>query len=114
MRLRKLVTSVLVAGTALSSLPALSGCYATTYGTSGYVAVDLPPPREEIVVYRPGYVWVHGRWVSRGRSWVWRGGYYERERPNQVFVQGYWEHRGRNHVWVDGGWRRTGRVVIRR
>jgi hypothetical protein len=109
MGLRKLLASVIALGT-------LGGCYGTTtatYRTSGYVVAEVPAPREEIVLYRPGYIWVHGRWVQRDGRWAWRGGYYERERPNHIYVQGYWERRGPRRVWVDGGWQTTGRVVVR-
>jgi WXXGXW repeat (2 copies) len=108
--LRKMLAGILVAGAALSTVPVMSGCYAT----EAYVVEDAPPPaRREVVVYRPGYVWVHGHWTRPGRHWVWRSGYYERERPDAVYVEGRWERRGRGHVWVDGGWRARGRVIVR-
>ena len=105
--LRKFVAALVVAGSTVAAVPAMSGCYG-----SAYVVEDGPPaPREEIVVSRPGFIWVHGHWTRPGRTWVWRGGYYERERPEHVWVDGRWERRGRGHVWVDGGWR--ARVSIR-
>jgi len=83
---------------------ALTGCYAET---GGYVVEEAPPaPREEVVVYRPGHVWVHGHWHHDNGHYVWRGGYYERERPGYIFVEGRWERRGHKHVWVEGGWHR--------
>jgi hypothetical protein len=109
--LRKMLAALLVAGAALTTVPAMTGCYASG---GAYVVEDTPPPpREEIVTYRPGYVWIHGRWTRPSGHWVWRGGYYERERPNHVYVEGRWERRGRGHVWVDGGWRPRGGVVVR-
>jgi hypothetical protein len=73
-----------------------------------------PPVREEIVVARPGFVWIHGHWArSPERRWVWRGGYYERERPGYAYREGHWEQRGRAHVWVDGGWRARSSISIR-
>lgn len=108
--LRHWLTAVVISGAALSGLPMISGC--TAEGT--YVVEDAPPPpREEVVTYRPGFVWIHGRWSHPGHRWVWEGGRYERERANQVYVEGRWERRGRGHVWVDGGWRDRGGVVIR-
>jgi hypothetical protein len=105
-----MLTALLVAGVGVTALPAMTGCYATE---SAYV-VDVPPaPREEVVVYRSGFVWVHGHWTRPGNRWEWRGGFYERERPNAVYVEGRWERRGRGHVWVDGGWRARGRVTVR-
>jgi hypothetical protein len=110
--LRNILSVLLVSGTALTTVPVMSGCYATT---DGYVEVDDPPPpaREEVVTYRPGFVWIHGRWTRPGGSWAWAGGHYERERSNQVYVEGRWERRGHGHVWVDGGWRARGGVVVR-
>jgi len=107
--LRNMLTALLVAGAAVPALPAMTGCAAE----AAYV-VDAPPaPREEVVVYRPGFVWVHGHWTRPGSTWVWRGGTYERERPGMTYVEGRWERRGRGHVWVDGGWRARGTVTIR-
>src|ERR1041384_3582452 len=82
---RKMLAAFVVAGSAVAALPAMSGCYATG---GAYLVEDAPPPaREEVVVARPGYVWIHGRWTHPGRTWVWRGGYYERERADQVYVE---------------------------
>src|ERR1044071_9571004 len=109
--LRKMLAALVVAGSAVAALPAMSGCYASG---GAYIVEDAPPPpREEIVVARPGVVGIHGRWTHPGRAWVWRGGYYERERADQVYVEGRWERRGRSHVWVDGGWRARAHVTVR-
>jgi hypothetical protein len=105
------LAALLVASAAFTALPAMTGCYAT--GGAYLVEDEPPPPREEIVTYRPGFIWIHGRWEHPGNRWAWHGGYYERERPNAVYVDGRWERRGRGHVWVDGGWRARGRVVVR-
>jgi hypothetical protein len=111
MKLRNIVATLFVASAAFAAVPAMTGCYATG---GAYVVEDVPPPpREEVVVTRPGHVWIHGRWTRPGDRWAWRGGYYERERPNQVFVEGRWERRGRGHVWIDGGWRARAGVVVR-
>jgi hypothetical protein len=108
--LREILAASLVAGAALTA-SAMTGCYATE---DAYIVDDNPPPvRQEIVVSRPGFVWVHGHWTRPGGHWAWRGGYYERERPNHIYVDGRWERRGRGHVWVDGGWRARANVTIR-
>lgn len=109
---RQLFSALLLAGTAAAAMPAIAGCYATE-GAYVIEASAPPPARAEVVVSRPGYVWVPGRWTHPGRHWVWQPGYYERERPGHVYVEGRWERRGRGVIWVDGGWRTRGRVVIR-
>ena len=98
-------------------LAPLALALATASGCAGqaYVVDDSPPPpREEVMVYRPGFVWVHGNWARRGHRWDWRAGHYERDRPGYVYMHGRWDHRGRNYVWVNGGWRARSGVVVRR
>jgi hypothetical protein len=108
---RNLLAALLVAGAAITAIPAMTGCYVSE---GAYVVAEAPPPtRYETVVYRPGYAWVRGHWTRPGRYWVWRGGYYVRERPDAVYVDGRWERRGRGHVWVEGGWRPRAGVVVR-
>lgn len=108
--LRNIVAALLVTGAALS-VPAMTGCYASE--DAYLVAEAPPPPREEIVVARPGFIWIHGHWNHAGGHWLWRPGYYERVRPNMVYVEGRWERRGRGHVWIDGGWRARAHVTVR-
>lgn len=108
--IRDILAALVVTGAALTA-PVMTGCYASE---DAYVTDDAPPPpREEVVVSRPGYVWIHGHWNHNGGRWAWQGGSYERERANQVYVEGRWERRGRGQVWVDGGWRARGGVAIR-
>lgn len=102
--------ALLVASAALTA-PAMTGCYATE---SAYVVAEAPPPpRREVVVYRPGHIWVQGHWTYTGGHWLWRPGHYARARPNEVYVEGHWERRGHGHVWVEGGWRPRRGVVVR-
>jgi YXWGXW repeat-containing protein len=109
--LSKMFAALLVAGTAFTAMPAMTGCY----GASGALVVtDMPPPpRAEVVVSRPGYTWINGHWTFVGGHWLWQAGYYVRERPNAVYVEGRWERRGRGNVWVEGGWRPRGNVTVR-
>jgi WXXGXW repeat (2 copies) len=110
MRCNRLLSAVLSVGAAMSALPAI-GCYATT---DAYVAYDEPPAaREEVVVYRPGFFFVHGRWMRDGDHWAWRSGYYERERPGYIYAEGRWERRGNHFLWIEGGWRARSGVVVR-
>jgi hypothetical protein len=103
--MKRLARFSFVLGAAVAAAPALSACYAET---SGYIVEDPPPPREEVVTYRPGHIWVHGHWAHDGNRWAWRGGYYERERAGQVYVEGRWERRGNHRVWIEGSWRARG------
>ena len=103
--------SLVLAGAAAASVA--SGCAGTT---RGYVVATYdapPPPREESVYYRPGYVWIHGSWNRYGDRWSWHDGYYVRERPGYVYQDGYWRRSGRNYVWIEGRWRPRNTIVIR-
>ncbi|HUJ62024.1 MAG TPA: YXWGXW repeat-containing protein [Kofleriaceae bacterium] len=103
MRVKTLLSAALIAGMALSSVPML-GCA----GEAG-IAYDTPPPlREETVTYRPGYVWIHGRWDRDNGRWAWRGGHYERERAGKMYVEGRWRRDHDHYVWVNGTWRDRG------
>ena len=72
------------------------------------VEEEPPPPRVVHYEYRPGFIWIEGRWNWRGGQWVWMDGYYERERVGYVYAPGRWERRGRRHVWVEGRWNAGG------
>lgn len=101
------LAAALVSGVAI--LPMTSGCAGEAY----VVSSDPPPPREEVVTVRPGYVYVHGHWAREGSSWRWHEGRYERERAHQRYVEGRWERRGDRRIWVQGGWRAEGGVSVR-
>ncbi|MBL9019240.1 MAG: YXWGXW repeat-containing protein [Myxococcales bacterium] len=103
---------------ARSLLPLLvaGGCGSSTVRARATVAVrdDAPPPaREEVMVYRPGFVWIHGHWDRDRGHWRWKPGYYERERPGYVYIQGRWEPSSRGYVWVDGRWHKREGIAIR-
>ena len=102
----KLLSLVLAAGAAIA------GCAGTArYEVDAY---DAPPaPREEVVTYRPGYVWIHGSWNRYGDRWAWRDGYYVRERQGYVYQDGNWRRSGNHYVWVQGQWRARGAVAMR-
>jgi hypothetical protein len=91
-----------------------AGCLVEAHGhVAGPVAIvevdeEPPPPRAVVIETRPGFVFIQGRWVRNGGRWVWRDGYYERERVGYMWEQGRWEMRGNRHVWVDGRWRSGG------
>ena len=107
-----LMSSALIAAMALGT-----GCVVRAHGRVSapvaYVEVEEEPPPPRVVVvpaYRPGHIWIEGRWVWHGGRWDWRDGYYERERAGHSWEQGRWERRGRGHVWVEGRWRSGGQV----
>src|SRR5690349_6579821 len=108
----KLLGALLASITGIAVVPA---CYRTEPEAVYATYESTPPaPREEYVVYRPGYTWIHGNWYhDYNYGWRWRSGYYVRERPGYVYTPGYWERRRNHYVWVPGSWRRSN-VVIRR
>src|SRR5215831_13259430 len=84
---------------------AVSGCY----GSADYVAYEEPPPaREEVVVARPGFVFIHGHWMRESGRWRWHDGSYVRERPGYTYEEGRWDHRDGRRVWIEGHWRSRG------
>jgi len=66
------------------------------------------PAREEVVVARPGFVFIHGHWMREGGRWRWHDGSYVRERPGYSYEEGRWDHRGGRRVWIEGHWRSRG------
>jgi hypothetical protein len=84
-------------------------------GARGGIAEEAPPPaREEIVIYKPGYVWIQGNYTRSNGGWAWVPGRYVRERPGYVWISGRWDRWPSGYVWVTGGWRKQGRVVSHR
>lgn len=106
MQLKHLLGSLALA----ASVTAAGGCVVSGHAhiaePVAVVEVDEepPPPRQVVMEVRPGFVAIEGRWVRNNNRWVWRDGYYERERVGYVWAPGRWEARGNRHVWVDGGW----------
>jgi hypothetical protein len=99
----RLLNAVLAASLSVAGGVSLVGCYAST---NGYIATeDPPPPRDEVVVNRPGEVYIHGNWLRDGGNWRWNGGHYERQRVGQRYVEGHWQRNGNQRVYVSGGWR---------
>ena len=100
MSIRDLLATLMVAG---SALMAATGC---TASVSAYVLhSEPPPPREELVTYRPGFFWVHGHWERGPDRWHWDTGHWERERAGYIWGEGRWERRGQRFEWINGGWR---------
>jgi len=107
MRANRGKTSILlVFVVAIGAAAAGTGCvlHARAYPTTA-----PPAPQYVEVDYRPGYVWIEGRWTWRYGSWQWEPGYWVAERPGYYYTQGYWSTRGGSHVWVGGTWKRGNR-----
>lgn len=99
------VSRAIVAAAAVFGLAfAVPGCAAR--GGVVYATADYRPPSPRYVQapYRSGYVYVQGRWERQDEGWVWRDGFYVRERPNAVWIQGRWYDRGGRWHWRDGYW----------
>ena len=103
---RTTVRSLLMATALGVTAPFLGACVVETRGA---VVVDSPPPppRSRAVVHaRQGFVWVDGYWTNMNGKWVWRNGYWERDRMGYVYVQGRWMNRGGRWHWVEPRWER--------
>jgi hypothetical protein len=71
------------------------------------VIVEPPPqPRYEIVPEpRPGFVWIRGEYVRRGRAYVWVGGRWGRiPEGRRHWVEARWDHGPRGWVRIEGHW----------
>lgn len=86
---------------ALLAMTGSAGCLVHGHA---YATTAPPPPRYVEVEYRPGYVWVDGRWVWGAGGWYWQDGYWVGERHGYYWVNGYYDTRGGRYVWVDGYW----------
>ncbi len=104
MRANRGKTSILLALVfALSAAMLSAGC---VLHARAHPTVAPPPPQYVEVDYRPGYVWVQGRWVWGYSGWQWQRGYWVAERSGYYYTQGHWTNRGGRHVWVNGSWNR--------
>lgn len=75
-----------------------------------FVFAPIAPPVAPVEVIgiapRPGYIWIGGHYVWRGR-WVWVPGYWSRPPVGYaVWVPGHWDRRPGGWIWVEGHWRR--------
>lgn len=103
MSLRRLLSALALSAAVASSVPAcvVSGT-ARVRGTVAYS--QPPPPRDEYVETRPGFVWIQGRWDWQSNQWVWVDGRWERERRGYRYDRGQWVQRGSSWHWVEGNW----------
>lgn len=99
---RAIVAAAAVVGLAFAA-PGCAARGSVTYTTADY---RPPPPRYIDAPYRPGYIYIQGRWERHDRGWVWRDGYYARERPGAIYIQGRWYPQGNRWYWRDGYWDR--------
>jgi len=69
-----------------------------------------PPPRDERLENRPGFVYVRGHWDWRDKNWAWIDGHWEKERSGKKWRESRWEQREGAWVLIDGEWVDTGIV----
>jgi hypothetical protein len=93
--------AILIASLTLSLCPSL----ASARSVHVYVNEAPPPPREEVVRPRHGYVWVGGHHAYRHHGYVWSRGHYAHERRGREWHDGNWDHSGDRYEWHEGGWR---------
>jgi hypothetical protein len=93
------LTGLVIAGLLAVSPPANAG-------VRGGIRIGPPPPRREVVVARPGHVWVRGYWGWGRDRYVWRPGRWIAERPGWVWMDGGWGHRRDGWEHREGYWRR--------
>lgn len=97
--MKKLIS---VAGLFLTILIFLSGC-----GPSAMVVRDRPmaPYYARPAAPGPGYIWVNGEWLRRGRHYNYRQGYWAPPRPRyHQYREGRWQQRRNGYYWVPGRW----------
>jgi hypothetical protein len=66
--------------------------------------LDPPPPREEVIRPRVGFVWIGGYHRWRDNGYVWVPGHYARERRGHEWRGGSWERHEDHYDWRRGGW----------
>src|SRR5206468_2739925 len=74
-----------------------------------------PPPREEKMAARAGYVWIGGHWDWRAGKWDWVAGRWDKERLGKRWRPARWERKDKEYVLVEGDWEEgapTGGVVV--
>jgi hypothetical protein len=114
-RLTTVFAGLLLAGT-LGACTVHGTARGGYYGPSAGVVVyeEPPPPPRRTIVYRPGYVWIEGRYHYNNGRYVWHDGRYERERHGYHYRPGRWQRSGRGHVYVEGRWEAGGSTRDRR
>lgn len=103
MNLKRILGTLGLATVAALAAPA---CIVTgTAGMRGTVAYSQPPPpQEEPIEQRAGYVWIRGRWDYQNGQWVWLNGRWEMDRSGYRYNEGQWVQRGSSWHWVEGQW----------
>lgn len=65
---------------------------------------DPPAAKDDSKPYKPGFVWVKGRWAWKAGKWEWTEGRYEKTQDKKKWVDGKWDKQGGKWVWVEGSW----------
>jgi hypothetical protein len=94
----------------VGAMAAIAAMAMPTSGLARKVVVDVevapPPPREEVVVTRAGYVWAPGYWHWDRGHHVWVKGHLVRERRGYHWTAHRWEERDKRWHFEAGHWDR--------
>jgi len=71
-----------------------------TWGDAG----APPPPRDERLEVKPGFVFLKGHWDWDNGEWTWVAGRWERERAGSRWREDRWDQRNGEWILVGGGW----------
>ena len=110
--MRRIGWSVRLAVVGLACCSALAGCVVTPVQPGYYggdvVAVEPPPPREEVIGVAPasGYIWIGGYWGWSGGRHEWVGGHWDAPHPGYYWVPHAWAREERGWRLHQGRWER--------
>jgi hypothetical protein len=86
---------------ALSLTPSLA------FARHGHSGPREPPPApraEEVVVNKPGFVWIGGYYEWRRGEWNWIRGHAEPMRKGRTWQDGKWVRHDDHYDWKPGRW----------
>ncbi|MEO6290397.1 MAG: hypothetical protein ABIO76_10770 [Ginsengibacter sp.] len=89
-------------GMLAATLIFLAGC-----GPSAVVVRTRPQPPVYVrpMAPGPGYIWVEGDWIRRGRYYNYRKGHWVAQSPRyRQYKPGRWQQRRSGWYWIPGRW----------
>jgi WXXGXW repeat (2 copies) len=102
MKMRRILSALMLTLSVATAPACVVTGTARMRGTVAYS--EPPPPQQEVVQRRDGYIWIQGRWDYQDGQWVWINGRWEQERQGYVYNEGQWVQRGSSWHWVEGNW----------